>query len=105
MNNKLDIPKSLSSECKNLLKLLLNKDSTKRIGILDGANEILSHPWFDGITLNEIETFKLKPFKAYLKESPEEIVNNVDNKFKRKMKEINLKFQKQIWDCTTVSLS
>lgn len=105
VNNKLEIPKDLTPEWRNLLKLLLNKDSTKRIGIVEGANEILSHPWFEGITLEEIEALKLNPYKAYLKETPSEILDSIDSKLKRKMKEINLKFQKQISNYTMVLIN
>ena len=49
-----------------MLKLLLDKDPTKRLGFKYGAYEILEHPWFYGITLEDIEENRLEPFKPYL---------------------------------------
>ena len=104
VSNKLEIPKDITPECKDLLGLLLNKDATKRIGATDGANEILNHPWFEGVTLHEIEELRLQPWKPYLLESSDKIVKNLDSKLKRKMKEINLRFQKQMIEYNSVLL-
>lgn len=46
---KLKVPTSLSIECKNLLKDLLQKDPNKRLGSLGGASEVKNHEFFYGI--------------------------------------------------------
>lgn len=46
LNNKLLLPRHLTPECKDLLKVLLEKDPNKRLGTKGGAVEIKSHPWF-----------------------------------------------------------
>ena len=66
IRNKLSIPDDVTKEWESLLKLLLDKDPTKRLGFKYGAYEILEHPWFYGITLEDIEENKLEPFKPYL---------------------------------------
>lgn len=75
---------------------LLDKDPSKRLGANIGANEILSHPWFKGITLQDIEEGKIKPYIPYLYETPEEMLSKMDIKTKKKMSEYNLRFQKQV---------
>jgi hypothetical protein len=37
-----------------------------------GARDVLEHPWFKGISLEDISAKKLKPFKPYLIKSEQE---------------------------------
>lgn len=96
MSSKLIIPKDLSPECRNLLKALLDKDPVKRLGFKDGAAEILKHPWFGGLTLEEIESTETTQYGAYLAQSPEAVVSDIDSALKHKMEDFNLIFQKQM---------
>lgn len=46
---KLKVPTSLSIECKNLLRDLLQKDPNKRLGTVGDASEVKQHDFFYGI--------------------------------------------------------
>jgi protein-serine/threonine kinase len=46
---KLRVPASLSSECKNLLKELLQKDPSKRLGSENDAADVKKHEFFEGV--------------------------------------------------------
>jgi len=41
----------------DLIKKLLEKDRTKRLGAKDGAKEILAHPWFAGTDAIKLENY------------------------------------------------
>jgi len=46
----LKLPVSMTTEAKNLIVNLLNRNPSKRLGSgQDGSNEIKRHPFFDGI--------------------------------------------------------
>ena len=77
LSNKLQITEELSTKCRNLLKLLLNKDPNKRLGFKNGASEILKHPWFQGITIEEIENMNIEGFGAHLSKAPEIIEKEI----------------------------
>lgn len=52
LNTTLSFPNhkvKLSSDAKNLMSQLLQKDPSKRLGSKGGIREILSHPFFKGI--------------------------------------------------------
>lgn len=66
VRNNLEIPDEISENWEDLIKKLLNKEPTKRLGYKDGAYEILQHKWFEGITLDDIENQTLEPFVPYL---------------------------------------
>jgi serine/threonine protein kinase len=99
MHNKLSVPKDLSSNCRDLLKVLLNKDPSKRLGNKNGAIEILKHPWFGGIKLSQIEKRLIRSYDPYLIQSPNRIGEDVSKSMKQKMVEFNLRYQKQIEKC------
>ena len=48
----------LSPECKNLIKKLLKRDPTKRLGHENGASDIKRHPWFKKIDFTLIRNDK-----------------------------------------------
>ncbi|OMJ65898.1 hypothetical protein SteCoe_37454 [Stentor coeruleus] len=58
---KLKVPSSLSIECKNLLRDLLQKDPNKRLGSVGGANEIKQHEFFYGVDWDMVYNRGLKP--------------------------------------------
>lgn len=62
------MPKSLSAECKSLLKAILNPNTKKRITI----PEILSHPWLNGIG-NVFKTAKPKKLVSKKEEKEKRI--------------------------------
>jgi len=119
IQNKLKIPKDLSPNCRDLLKWLLNKDVSKRLGAKNGIDEILNHPWFEGMKLIDIESRatessskesrlegdpptlvhqneSLQPFVPYLSQSPEEATEDISSSMKHKMEEFNERYLKQI---------
>lgn len=57
MNAPIKWPKNVdvSEEFKSLVEQLLAKDPNERIGINEGADEILEHDWFSDIDLGLIE--------------------------------------------------
>ena len=54
-------PKYLSVEGRNLIRKLLNKDPSKRLGV-HGAREIMDDPWFKGFDWEGVIEKKLVPF-------------------------------------------
>jgi hypothetical protein len=38
-----------SENCTNLIKNLMMRNPFERLGVLEGATEIKSHPWFSGV--------------------------------------------------------
>lgn len=63
MNEPVTFPEhiDLSSEIKDLLVRLLNKDPRTRLGSKGGLSEILVHPWFRGISLTGLLDQKVQP--------------------------------------------
>ena len=58
---KLKVPTSLSIECKNLLRDLLQKNPNKRLGSVGGAREIKHHEFFYGIDWEVVAVRGLRP--------------------------------------------
>ena len=96
LHNKLSIPDDLSHECRNLLKLLLHKDPTKRLGYKNGAPEILAHPWFEGITLADVDNKKMHPFDPYLSQQAEDAAKDISDSMVEKMAKFNVRFNRQV---------
>lgn len=46
-----------SDELADLIKKLLEKDRTKRLGSMKGTQEILAHPWFASIDIVKLESY------------------------------------------------
>lgn len=58
----LAMPKELSDSCKDLLSRLLMKDSEMRLGSGPGdAQDIIDHPWFQGMNWDKLILRKVKP--------------------------------------------
>jgi len=55
VNCKVVMKPYFSAEAKDLLRKLLCKDPTQRLGAKYGANEIKKHPFFEGIDWNKLE--------------------------------------------------
>ncbi|XAR50116.1 Non-specific serine/threonine protein kinase [Bertholletia excelsa] len=62
INEKVKLPPRLSSEVHSLLKGLLQKDPSRRLGSgLTGADEIKSHKWFRSMNWKKLEARELQP--------------------------------------------
>ncbi|KDP21625.1 hypothetical protein JCGZ_03296 [Jatropha curcas] len=62
IKDKIKLPAFLSSEAHSLLKGLLQKDATKRLGSgPGGSEEIKSHKWFKSIHWKKLEAREIKP--------------------------------------------
>jgi protein kinase X len=60
---EIKFPRSFSKDAKDLIKQLLNPDTTKRIGCgKSGAAEIKSHPWFKDMDWDALYNKKMTPF-------------------------------------------
>ena len=51
----------MSSEARDLITRLLEKDKKKRIGSKADAAEILSHPFFNGLDLGKLSKREIQP--------------------------------------------
>ncbi|CAG9319039.1 unnamed protein product [Blepharisma stoltei] len=60
-NAKLSFPVKISFEAKDLISKLLKRDPTQRLGSSFDADEIKSHPFFEGIDWNAVMEKQLKP--------------------------------------------
>ncbi|KPJ01908.1 PREDICTED: cAMP-dependent protein kinase catalytic subunit alpha-like [Papilio xuthus] len=55
-------PKTINTDCRNLLKSLLQLNPSKRIGSFkNGAFDIKIHPWFNGVSWNSILQQSVEP--------------------------------------------
>ena len=63
IKNELRFPKNsnISEKAKNLLKLLLKKDPSERLGSSDGFDEIKKHKFFEDINIENILNKKVEP--------------------------------------------
>lgn len=62
VKDKLKLPAYLTSEAHNLLKGLLQKDPSKRLGNgLTGSNEIKNHKWFKPINWKKLDAREIQP--------------------------------------------
>ncbi|KAJ0788985.1 putative protein kinase AGC-Pl family [Helianthus annuus] len=62
VKDKIKLPAFLSSEAHSLLKGLLQKESSRRLGSgAGGSNEIKSHSWFKSINWQKLEGRDIKP--------------------------------------------
>lgn len=62
VKDKIKLPGFLSSEAHSLLKGLLQKESSRRLGSgVGGSNEIKNHSWFKSINWKKLEGREIKP--------------------------------------------
>lgn len=52
---------SVSEEAKSIINALLEKEPSKRLGMKEGADEILSHPFFKSIDTSALLTKSIQP--------------------------------------------
>lgn len=56
LDGKVKFPNHVEKPAKDLIKKLLQKDTTKRLGMLkNGVNDIKSHKWFNGLNWDDLE--------------------------------------------------
>lgn len=61
-NMELDFPDSMSSEMKSLLETLLKREVSERLGCRgNGAEEVKSHPFFEGVDWQQVYLQKYPP--------------------------------------------
>ncbi|XP_072959679.1 serine/threonine-protein kinase AtPK2/AtPK19-like [Typha angustifolia] len=62
VKGKMKLPAFLSSEAHSLLKGLLHKEASKRLGSgVGGSNEIKNHKWFKSINWRKLEAREIQP--------------------------------------------
>lgn len=61
LTQELVVPKYMSSALSSLLKGLLRKDPTLRLGSIFGVKEIKEHPWLDGVNWDNVRNKKIQP--------------------------------------------
>ncbi|CAD8105827.1 unnamed protein product [Paramecium sonneborni] len=61
LNEQVTFPKKLSPEVKDLIRLLMIKDPSKRLGSKNGVDDILAHPWFQDIDIAKYISKKIDP--------------------------------------------
>jgi serine/threonine protein kinase len=44
----------MTEECQDFIRKCLKKDSKERLGTTGGLEEIISHPWFSDISMNDL---------------------------------------------------
>ena len=122
LTGTLKFPTQCSDECKDLLRRLLwrlvkslisklliyffllcyFRDPSRRLGNKNsftketGAKDILSHPWFKGVTLEEIESKLLVPNKPYLMKQEKDFLCSISEKEKRHIKAFNSNLKGQL---------
>ena len=68
INGPLKLPRSISSEAKNLMVSLLNRNPTKRLGAgPEGAAEIMKHKFFESINWDDVMQKNTNPPKPRLR--------------------------------------
>jgi len=66
---------SLSTECRDFLLRILEKDPSKRLGSVNGLAEIRGHPFFKGVDWDLIKRREQPPVaKAYLSDMAMNII-------------------------------
>lgn len=61
LNQKLRLPHSLSSPCKDILAGLLDKNCTKRLGARNDFADVKDHPFFAQINFEKLQKKEIKP--------------------------------------------
>ncbi len=70
MFSPIKLPESLTADCRSLLKGLLQKNPSKRLGSKRGAEEIKEHPWLHGVNWDQVLSKSITPpFKPWLNKS------------------------------------
>ncbi|KAI9025271.1 kinase-like domain-containing protein, partial [Phycomyces nitens] len=57
---KLSFPSHVSPQAKDLIRCLLERDPTRRLGAM-GAEQVKAHPWFDAVQWNLVASKRVQP--------------------------------------------
>ncbi len=81
LNKEIPIPKKLSVEARDLLKQVLRKEPSQRIGCREGGvDELKAHPWFATIDWMQLYRKEIDPpFVPSTRQASD--VSNVDPEF------------------------
>jgi len=72
---------AMSADCKDFINKCLSKSPQDRLGSKNDINEILGHPWFKDINIDDLVAGKIRPeFKPKLSENVLD-VSNFDKMF------------------------
>lgn len=91
---RFDIPRYISQKGQNLLKGLIKRDPTKRLGSLAGGElDIFRHPWFSNIEFKELRWMTIKaPYipkvKKFLQVANFEDWSHLEDKLKKNYEEL-----------------
>ena len=71
---------TMSPECTDFIKNLLQKDPTKRLGYADGAAALIQHPWLSELDCDKISNMKVQA--PYVPELDDDMLDtsNFDSK-------------------------
>lgn len=61
LSQELVVPKYMSSALNSLLRGLLRKDPSLRLGSIFGVKEIKEHPWLEGVNWENVKNKKIQP--------------------------------------------
>jgi serine/threonine protein kinase len=62
LQSKIEFPKNLDANAKDIIKHLLKRDKSKRLGCLkDGLMEVKNHQWFRGVDWKMVESRQINP--------------------------------------------
>ena len=51
----------MSAPCKDFIRKLLEKKPEKRLGTQGGVDEVLAHPWFNGLNMDLLQKKLIEP--------------------------------------------
>ncbi|KAM3142490.1 hypothetical protein pb186bvf_005392 [Paramecium bursaria] len=74
----LRIPKNMSEDAKDLIKKLLNRDPAQRLGVVNDAQDIKSHPFFSSVKWTDLEN-KVQDGPFIEHKNPSQYLNDVIN--------------------------
>ena len=93
------MPSYLSSNARDLIAKLMNRNPKKRLGTMGGADEVKKHPFFDGIEWKKVmnkryrmpEPYLSKRFRNFLKTKEDKLDNKAPDEYENIRKEAMMK--------------
>ena len=67
---------AMSDDCKDFINRCLKKDHKERLGTVGGVDEIINHPWFKSLDVNQMLAKTIPPeFKPKLSKDQFDVTN------------------------------